>query len=96
MFTSLSDLSLQQPAQMARLLDTPSERNPLITSFRVETVSAILFSAEASMREQPYDGLCLFGQSGSRKYLNAAERRRFLESAQRLPPPERLFCQVLA
>ena len=29
------------------------------------------------MREQPYDGLSLFGQSGSRKYLNAAERRRF-------------------
>ena len=48
------------------------------------------------MREQPYDGLTLFGQSGSRKYLNAFERKRFLESAQQLPPPERLFCQVLA
>ena len=48
------------------------------------------------MREQPYEGLSLFGQSGSRKYLNAAERRRFLESAQRLPPHERSFCQVLA
>jgi integrase/recombinase XerD len=48
------------------------------------------------MRQQPYDGGSLFGQSGSRKYLNAAERRRFLESAQRLPPHERLFCQVLA
>jgi integrase len=48
------------------------------------------------MRAQPYDGLSLFGKSGNRKYLNAAERRRFLESAQQLPPPERLFCQVLA
>jgi integrase/recombinase XerD len=48
------------------------------------------------MREQLYDGLTLFGQSGSRKYLNAAERRRFLESAQQLPAPERLFCLVLA
>jgi integrase/recombinase XerD len=48
------------------------------------------------MREQPYDGQTLFGPSGSRKYLNAAERQRFLESAQQLPPPERLLCQVLA
>jgi integrase/recombinase XerD len=48
------------------------------------------------MREQPYDDLNLFGQSGSRKYLNAAERRRFLESAQQLPPRERLFCETLA
>jgi len=47
------------------------------------------------MREQLHDGLSLFGQSGSRKYLNAAERRRFLESAQQLPPPERLFCLAL-
>jgi integrase len=48
------------------------------------------------MREQPYDGLSLFGAYGNRKYLNAAERRRFLESAQRLPPIERLFWLTLA
>jgi integrase/recombinase XerD len=47
------------------------------------------------MRQQPYDGGSLFGQSGSRKYLNAAERRRFLESAQSLPAIERLFCLTL-
>ena len=47
------------------------------------------------MREQSY-GHNLFGPFGSRKYLNAAERRRFLESAQRLPTSERLFCEVLA
>jgi len=46
------------------------------------------------MRE-PYDGQTLFGPSGSRKHLNAAERQRFLESAQQLPPPERLFCLTL-
>ena len=48
------------------------------------------------MHEQLHDGLTLFGQSSSRKYLNAFERRRFLESAQQLPAPERLICQVLA
>jgi integrase/recombinase XerD len=48
------------------------------------------------MREQPHDGLTLFSRSGIRKYVSAAERRRFIESAQRLPPRERLFCKVLA
>src|SRR6202000_818445 len=47
------------------------------------------------MRERPHDALSLFGRYGSRKYLNGAERRRFLESAQALPPPERLFCETL-
>jgi integrase/recombinase XerD len=47
------------------------------------------------MREQPYEGGSLFGPSGSRKYLNAAERQRFIESAQRAPPMVRLFCLVL-
>jgi integrase len=48
------------------------------------------------MRKQPHDGIRLFGPSGSRKYLNAAERWRFLESVQRLPSRERSFCQMLA
>lgn len=48
------------------------------------------------MRAQPYRGGSLFAQSGGRKYLNASERRRFFESAQRLPPRERLFCLTLA
>jgi integrase len=47
------------------------------------------------MREQPYDGLSLFGQSGNRKYLNAAERQRFIEAAQCAPLKVRLFCLVL-
>jgi integrase/recombinase XerD len=48
------------------------------------------------MREQTYRAGSLFGQFGIRKYLNATERRDFLESAQRLPPSERLFCLTLA
>jgi integrase/recombinase XerD len=47
------------------------------------------------MREQPYNGGSLFNHSGSRKYLNAAERRRFTEMARRAPPEVRLFCFVL-
>jgi dihydrodipicolinate synthase/N-acetylneuraminate lyase len=43
------------------------------------------------IREQPYDGLTLFGQSGNRKYLNAAERLRFIEAARRAPPKIRLW-----
>lgn len=47
------------------------------------------------MREQSYDGLSLFGLSGSRKYLNAAERLRFIEAARLAPPAIRLFCLTL-
>jgi integrase/recombinase XerD len=47
------------------------------------------------MREQPYNGGSLFNHSGSRKYLNAAERRRFTETARQAPPEVRLFCFVL-
>jgi integrase/recombinase XerD len=47
------------------------------------------------MREQPYEGGSLFGPSGSRKYLNAAERQRFIASAEDAPPMVRLFCLVL-
>jgi integrase len=37
----------------------------------------------------------LYGPRGERKYLNAAERRRFIKAAQRAPPEVRLFCLVL-
>jgi integrase/recombinase XerD len=47
------------------------------------------------MREQPYDDLSLFDQSGCRKYLNAAERRRFIAKAECAVPDVRLFCLVL-
>jgi integrase/recombinase XerD len=47
------------------------------------------------MREQPHDGLSLFGHSGNRKYLNAAERQRFIEAARRAPPKVRQFCLTL-
>jgi integrase/recombinase XerD len=47
------------------------------------------------MREQSYDGLTPFNRSGSRKYLNAAERRRFVDAARQTAPEVRLFCFVL-
>jgi integrase/recombinase XerD len=47
------------------------------------------------MREQPFDGLSLFGRSGNRKYLNAAERLRFVQAASRAPAKVRLFCLTL-
>lgn len=47
------------------------------------------------MREQPYDGQSLFGHAGNRKYLNAAERRRFIEAVRLVPQRVRLFCLVL-
>jgi len=37
----------------------------------------------------------LYGRTGERKYLNAAERRRFVKAAQRAPSEVRLFCLVL-
>jgi len=40
-------------------------------------------------------GMTLYGPTGGRKYLNAAERRRFIKAAQRAPAPIRLFCLVL-
>lgn len=48
------------------------------------------------MYGQRPDSLSLLGPPASRKYLNAHERRRFLESAKALPLPVRLFCEVLA
>ena len=46
------------------------------------------------MRSHGHAG-SLYGPTGGRKYLNAAERRRFVEAARRAPPEVRLFCLVL-
>ncbi len=37
------------------------------------------------MREQPYDGLTLYGPRGNRKYLNSEERQHFVEAASGAP-----------
>src|SRR5579864_2313003 len=42
-----------------------------------------------------HTGMSLYERAGGRKYLNAAERRRFLRAAQRAEPAARLFCLVL-
>ena len=47
------------------------------------------------MRERVHAGMSLYGSAGGRKYLNAAERRRFIRAARRASPKVRLFCLVL-
>jgi integrase len=47
------------------------------------------------MRERVYAGMSLHGAAGGRKYLNAAERRRFVRVAWQAEPDVRLFCLVL-
>ena len=48
------------------------------------------------MREHAHAGMSLYGSAGSRKYLNAAERRRFTKAARRAPLDIQLFCLVLS
>jgi integrase/recombinase XerD len=48
------------------------------------------------MREHAHAGMNLYGSTGSRKYLNAAERRRFTKAARRAPLEVQLFCLVLS
>lgn len=48
------------------------------------------------MREHARAGMSLYGSAGSRKYLNAAERRRFAKAACRAALEVRLFCLVLS
>jgi integrase/recombinase XerD len=47
------------------------------------------------MRPHANAGMSLYGPTGGRKYLNAAERRRFIKAANRADPQTRLFCLVL-
>jgi integrase/recombinase XerD len=47
------------------------------------------------MRTHADAGMSLYGPTGGRKYLNAAERRRFIKAANRAEPLTRLFCLVL-
>src|SRR6202166_4836182 len=48
------------------------------------------------MREHAHAGMSLYGSTGGRKYLNAAERRRFTKAANRAPLEVQLFCLVLS
>jgi integrase/recombinase XerD len=48
------------------------------------------------MRQHPFSGGSLYTPAGQRKYLTAAERERFIETAQRLPRQElRSLCLTL-
>lgn len=44
----------------------------------------------------PGAGMSLYGSAGTRKYLNAAERRRFTKAARRAVLEVQLFCLVLS
>jgi integrase len=48
------------------------------------------------MREHAHAGMSLYGPTGSRQYLNAAERRRFIKAARRAPLDVQLFCLTLS
>jgi integrase/recombinase XerD len=47
------------------------------------------------MARQAHAGMSLYGSAGERKYLNAAERLRFVSSAHGADAETRLFCLVL-
>jgi integrase/recombinase XerD len=47
------------------------------------------------MRPHADAGMSLYGPTGARKYLNAAERRRFIKAANRAEPETRLSRLVL-
>jgi integrase/recombinase XerD len=47
------------------------------------------------MRDRADAGMSLYGPTGARKYLNAAEHRRFIKAANHAEPDTRLFCLVL-
>lgn len=47
------------------------------------------------MHERPYGDGGLFGPSGSRKYLNRFELRRFVGAARKAPTQIRLFCLMM-
>jgi integrase len=47
------------------------------------------------MRSHADAEMSLYGPTGARKYLNAAERRRFIKAANRADPETRLFCLML-
>jgi integrase/recombinase XerD len=48
------------------------------------------------MREHAPAGMSPYGPTDSRKYLNAAERRRFIKAARRVPLDVQPFCLVLS
>ena len=47
------------------------------------------------MRSHADAGMSLYGPTGGRKYLNAAERQRFIDAARQASPDVRLFCSML-
>ena len=48
------------------------------------------------MHDRAQTGMSLYGSTGNRKYLNAAERQRFAKAAGHAPLEVQLFCLVLS
>src|SRR5579863_2480819 len=48
------------------------------------------------MADARFGTLSLYARHGGRKYLNAAERKRFLQAAEKAPAKIRLFGSILA
>ncbi|MEH2551621.1 integrase [Bradyrhizobium sp. AZCC 2262] len=81
-----------------RVSRTPSKNTSKNLGKSLATKLAILFQRGARDRMHSSTTgteLSLFDRNGGRKYLTAAERRRFLCAVEALDPLKRLFCLVL-
>src|SRR5882724_810430 len=76
------------------------QKTKKIRTKSLATKLAILFRGKGSepvkMHASRQPEPSLFGSNGSRKYLSAAEQKRFQSAIQTLPPKQRLFCAVLS
>src|SRR6266478_7056112 len=76
------------------------QKTKKIRTKSLATKLAILFQGKGNepveMHAQRQPERSLFGINGSRKYLNAAEQKRYWQAIQTLPPEQRLFCTVLS
>jgi hypothetical protein len=80
----------------------PSHISPQSLNIFVETLLAILLHGTKRPEKEkrrvrtPAEGISLYGRNGVRKYLTAAERRRFVKAAGKATSDIRLFCLFLA
>lgn len=81
---------------LLKLSSQPRDRGKFATQrhFSLETLLAILFLRSKRMRREIQGTTTLQGLRG-RKYLNTAERQRFLKAIDFATPDVRLFCLLL-
>jgi integrase/recombinase XerD len=61
----------------------------------VHAVNTLIPSPHTGQASAPVHSL-IYDRAGNRKYLTAAERRRFLRAVADMPPEQRTFCLVLS